>query len=57
MIEPSLAETNAFVAVLEQKSFSKAAKHLNLSPPRVSEMVRLLEERLGVRLIVDTSPR
>ena len=55
MVEPSLAETNAFVAVLEQKSFSKAAKHLNLSPPRVSEMVRLLEERLGVRLIERTT--
>jgi DNA-binding transcriptional LysR family regulator len=55
MVEPSLAETNAFVAVLEQKSFSKAAKHLNLSPPRVSEMVRQLEERLGVRLVERTT--
>jgi DNA-binding transcriptional LysR family regulator len=55
MVEPSLAETNAFVAVLEWKSFSKAAKHLNLSPPRVSEMVRQLEERLGVRLVERTT--
>jgi DNA-binding transcriptional LysR family regulator len=55
MVEPSLAESNAFVAVLEQKSFSKAAKHLNLSPPRVSEMVRQLEERLGVRLVERTT--
>ena len=55
MVEPSLAETNAFVAVLEQKSFSKAARQLNLSPPRVSEMVRQLEERLGVRLIERTT--
>jgi DNA-binding transcriptional LysR family regulator len=55
MAEPSLAETNAFVAVLEQKSFTKAARHLSLSPPRVSEMVRQLEERLGVRLIERTT--
>jgi DNA-binding transcriptional LysR family regulator len=55
MTEPSFAEANAFVAVLEQKSFSKAAKRLNLSPPRVSEMVRLLEERLGVRLVERTT--
>lgn len=55
MVEPSLAETNAFVTVLEHKSFSKAARHLNLSPPRVSEMVRQLEERLGVRLIERTT--
>jgi hypothetical protein len=37
---PSLAETTAFVAVVELKSFTKAAKQLALSPPRVSEMVR-----------------
>jgi DNA-binding transcriptional LysR family regulator len=55
MVEPSLAETSAFVAVLEQKSFSKAATYLNLSPPRVSEMVRQLEERLGVRLVERTT--
>jgi len=55
MVEPSLAETNAFIVVLEQKSFSKAARQLNLSPPRVSEMVRQLEERLGVRLIERTT--
>lgn len=55
MVEPSLAETSAFVAVLEQKSFSKAARYLNLSPPRVSEMVRQLEERLGVRLVERTT--
>src|ERR1700751_6411006 len=55
MIEPSFAEANAFIAVLEQKSFVKAARYLNLSPPRVSEMVRQLEERLGVRLVERTT--
>ena len=51
----SLAETTAFVAVVELKSFTKAAKQLSLSPPRVSEMVRNLEERLGVRLVERTT--
>ena len=55
MTGPSLAETSAFVAVLEQKSFAKAAKQLGLSPPRVSEMLRKLEERLGVRLVERTT--
>jgi DNA-binding transcriptional LysR family regulator len=55
MAGPGFAETNALVAVLEQKSFTKAAKRLGLSPPRVSEMVRLLEERLGVRLVERTT--
>ncbi len=51
----SLAETSALVAVLEQKSFTKAAKLLGLSTPRVSDMVRSLEERLGVRLVERTT--
>jgi DNA-binding transcriptional LysR family regulator len=55
MPTPGFAETSAFVAVVEQKSFTKAAKQLGLSPPRVSEMVRHLEERLGVRLIERTT--
>jgi DNA-binding transcriptional LysR family regulator len=50
MHAPSLAETTAFVAVGELKNFTKAAKQLALSPPRLSEMVRYLEERLGVRV-------
>jgi DNA-binding transcriptional LysR family regulator len=52
---PSLAEMNAFVAVLERKSFTKAGKQLGLSTARVSEMVRNLEERLGVRLVERTT--
>jgi DNA-binding transcriptional LysR family regulator len=51
----SLAETTAFVTVVELKSFTKAAKQLALSPPRVSEMVRNPEERLGVRLVERTT--
>ena len=55
MILPNFSETNAFVAVLEQKSFTKAAEQLSLSPARVSELVRNLEERLGVRLVERTT--
>ena len=55
MLTPGLSETSALVAVLEQKSFAKAAKQLGLSPARVSELVRTLEERLGVRLVERTT--
>jgi DNA-binding transcriptional LysR family regulator len=55
MRQASLAESSALVAVLEQKSFTKAAKLLGLSTPRVSDMVRSLEERLGVRLVERTT--
>ena len=50
-----LDETNAFVAVLEHKSFNRAAKQLGLSAPRVSELIRKFEERLGVRLVERTT--
>jgi DNA-binding transcriptional LysR family regulator len=52
---PSFAEASALVAVLEHKSFTKAARQLGLSPPSVSELVRKLEERLGVRLVERTT--
>jgi DNA-binding transcriptional LysR family regulator len=55
MQAPGFAETSAFVAVVEQKSFTQAAKQLGLSPPRVSELLRNLEERLGVRLVERTT--
>jgi DNA-binding transcriptional LysR family regulator len=55
MDRPNLAETTAFVAVVELKSFTKAAKQLALSPPRVSDLVRNFEERLGVRLVERTT--
>jgi DNA-binding transcriptional LysR family regulator len=55
MLTPGLSETSALVAVLEQKGFTKAAVQLGLSPARVSELVRNLEERLGVRLVERTT--
>jgi DNA-binding transcriptional LysR family regulator len=55
MSGPSFAEISAFVTVLEQTSFANAARHLGLSPPRVSELVRSLEERVGVRLVERTT--
>ena len=55
MATPGFAETNAFIAVIECKSFSKAAKLLGLSPSRVSEMVRKLEDELGIRLVERTT--
>jgi len=55
MVTPSFSETSALVAVLEEKSFRNAARKLGLSPARVSELVRNLEERIGVRLVERTS--
>lgn len=55
MRAPDLAELNAFVAVAERRSFAKAAVQLGISRSRLSEMIRGLEDRLGVRLLNRTT--
>ena len=52
---PDLAEMNAFVAVAERRSFAKAALQLGISRSRLSETIRGLEDRLGVRLLNRTT--
>jgi DNA-binding transcriptional LysR family regulator len=52
---PGLADMSAFVAVAEARSFAKAATRLDVSPSTLSETLRRLEERLGVRLLDRTT--
>jgi DNA-binding transcriptional LysR family regulator len=52
---PELAEMNAFVAVAELRGFAKAALQLGISRSRLSETIRGLEDRLGVRLLNRTT--
>jgi len=47
----SLNELEAFVAVVEQGSFSRAALWLGLSQPTVSQRVQTLESGCGLRLL------
>ncbi|MGC8536126.1 MAG: LysR family transcriptional regulator [Rhizomicrobium sp.] len=49
------AELNAFVAVAEARSFARGARKLGLAPSTVSQTIRMLEERLGVRLLNRTT--
>src|SRR5229473_1413819 len=48
-------EMNAFVAIAERSSFAKAAVHLGVSRSTLSETIRGLEEKLGVRLLNRTT--
>jgi DNA-binding transcriptional LysR family regulator len=49
------AEMTAFVAIAERSSFAKAAVHLGLSRSALSETLRGLEDKLGVRLLNRTT--
>ena len=48
-------ELNAFVAVAERTNFARAAAHLGIAPSTLSQTIRSLEERLGVRLLNRTT--
>jgi len=52
---PDLAEMTAFVAVAERRSFAQAAVQLGVSRSRLSETIRGLEERVGLRLLNRTT--
>ena len=51
----NFAEISAFLAVAEEASFTRAAKRLGVSVATLSQSVRALEERLGVRLLNRTT--
>jgi len=49
------AELSAFVAVAEQKSFTRAAQQLGISTATLSQSIRSLEDKLRVRLLNRTT--
>lgn len=55
MVRGDLSILAAFLAVAEERSFTKAAKRLAVSPSAMSHAIRGLEETLGVRLLSRTT--
>ena len=54
-VDLDMRELEAFAAVVEQSSFSKAAKVLFLTQPTVSSHIASLEKKLDTRLLIRTS--
>lgn len=55
MRRDDMADLAAFAAVAEEQSFTRASKRLRLSQSALSQIVRRLEERLGLRLLDRTT--
>lgn len=55
MKRPSLDDLGVFLCVGRTGNFTRAAAHLGVSPSAVSQTIRGLEERLGVRLLTRTT--
>jgi DNA-binding transcriptional LysR family regulator len=55
MARENLNDITAFLAVARERSFTRAAARLGLSPSALSHSIRGLEERLGLRLLARTT--
>lgn len=55
MVGDDLSILSTLLAVAEERSFTRAAKRLGVSPSAVSHAMRGLEDRLGVRLLARTT--
>jgi DNA-binding transcriptional LysR family regulator len=55
MRREDLVDLNAFLAVAEERSFTRAAAKLSTSQSSLSHTIRRLEARLGVRLLTRTT--
>src|SRR4029450_189538 len=55
MVGNELNVLSAFLAVAEDRSFTKASKRLGVSPSALSHAIRGLEERVGGRLLSRTT--
>ena len=53
----TLRQIQAFLAVTEQGTFTKAAERLNMAQPALSQLVRDLERELGIRVLDRTTRR
>ncbi|HWD99809.1 MAG TPA: LysR family transcriptional regulator [Bryobacteraceae bacterium] len=55
MLQNDLSALSAFLTVAEERSFTRAARRLGVSPSAMSHAMRALEEGIGVRLLSRTT--
>lgn len=55
MARDELSVLSAFLAVAEERSFTRAARRVGVSPSALSHAIRGLEEQVGVRLLARTT--
>jgi DNA-binding transcriptional LysR family regulator len=55
MARNTITDVQAFLAVARERSFTRAAVHLGVTPSAISHTVSALERRLGVRLLHRTT--
>lgn len=55
MVRDDLSVLSAFLTVAEERSFTRAAKRLGVTPSAMSHAIRGLEEGIGVRLLARTT--
>jgi len=55
VIDPTIDQLRMFCAVVEHRSFVRAAQTVHMSQPHVSRMIQDLEKRIGQTLLVRTS--
>ncbi|WP_272567982.1 LysR family transcriptional regulator [Providencia sp. PROV255] len=55
MMKGKMNDLHAFLIVAQEQSFTKAAARLGVTPSALSHTIRLLEERLGIRLLARTT--
>ncbi len=55
MARDTMSDLVAFLAVARERSFTRAAAQVGVSPSALSHTIRALEERIGVRLLTRTT--
>jgi DNA-binding transcriptional LysR family regulator len=55
MVRDELSVLSAFLAVAEERRFTRAARRLGVSPSALSHAIRGLEEQIGVSLLPRTT--